>query len=94
MDKFIVPQHLDEPARIALWTIDEVVIFIIPFLLFLFVIDAPLVGVVISAAMSFSLRKLKGDNGYQYFYQMIYWYLPCGLNLKATPPSYIRTYVG
>lgn len=94
MDKFSIPKYLDEPARIALWTVDEVIAFVIPFLIFLVVIDAPLIGVIFSAAMSFLLRKLKGDNGYQYFYLMIYWYLPFGLNLKVTPPSCIRVYIG
>jgi len=94
MDKYAIPQHLDEPARVMLWTVDEVIIFTIPFMLFLFVVDAPLTGLVVSATLAFMLRKIKGDSGYQYFYQMIYWYLPFGLTLKATPPSHVRTYIG
>lgn len=94
MDKFTIPQHLDEPARVILWTVDEVITFIVPFMLFLFVIDAPLTGLIFSSGMSFMLRKLKGECGYQKLYQLVYWYFPPVLALKATPPSNIRNYIG
>lgn len=93
MDKYYIPQHLDAPFRIALLTMDELLVFFVPFIV-LFWVDAMLIGVTIGACLVIALKKIKGEEGQAYLSQLIYWYLPTIYIHKVTPPSYIRYWIG
>ena len=94
MDKYYIPQHLDEPFRLILWTLDEFVVFLAPFVLCLFFLNSPLIGLFIGACLLFGLKRLKGEQGHYFIYNLAYWYCPVFIRLKATPPSYQRTLLG
>lgn len=57
MDKYRIPQHLDMPLKIIIWTVDEVILFLIPFLCCLLMLDAPLTGFIMGAACVMGLKK-------------------------------------
>ena len=94
MDKYRTPQYLDEPLRIMLLTIDELVVFILPFLLALLLFNQPVLGGVIGGVLVFILKKIKGEQGHYFVYNLIYWYLPQMVRFKVTPPSYLRMLLG
>lgn len=89
-----MPQHLDEPFKIILWTIDELIALACPIVLFMFIFDKPLIGLVLGGMCLFGLKKIKGEQGHYFLYHMIYWYLPNIFGLKKTPPSHIREWIG
>lgn len=94
MDKYSIPQHLDTPFKIILWTWDEVIAFSIPFFsLFLF-LNAPLTAVGVGGSLVMLLKKMKGEEGHYFLAHMAYWHLPPFVMYKATPPSYIREILG
>ena len=94
MDKYYIPQHLDMPFKIILWTLDEVVIFMVPFMTLFFLFNAPISGVVCGIVLVAMLKKLKGEEGHYFLAHIAYWYLPPLVHYKATPHSYIRQYLG
>lgn len=94
MDKYYIPQHLDTPRRIALLTMDELLVFAIPFGVLFWVDNAILLGSIIGASLVACLKKLKGEEGQAYIWQLLYWYLPPIFIYKVTPPSYLRQWIG
>jgi len=94
MEQYHIPQHLDEPFRLILWTLDEFLVFFAPFILFLLFLNSPLIGLAIGAGLLFGLKKIKGEQGHYFLYNLLYWYAPFLMPLKATPPSYQRTFLG
>jgi conjugal transfer pilus assembly protein TraL len=94
MDPYHIPQHLDEPFKLILWTLDEFIVFLTPFIVFLLFLNSPLFGLCIGAGLLFGLKRIKGDQGHYFLYNLLYWYCPFFIFLKATPPSYQRTLLG
>lgn len=92
---YYVPRHLDDPAKLLWWDIDE----------FLTAIGGLAVGMTAgSLALSILcavggvllLSRIKAGGGPGYVKRLCYWYCDGSqtLGLKRTPPSYIREYVG
>lgn len=94
MDKNHVPQHLDEPMRIILWTIDELIVFIAPFFILLWVFNQTILGVALGIFLVLGLRKIKGEQGHYFLFSIMYWHLPVAVRFKATPPSFYREFLG
>jgi conjugal transfer pilus assembly protein TraL len=93
-DKYQLPQHLDEPYKIFLWTLDEVFVFVIPVLLGLLLFNTPVIGVLIGITFAYAVKKLKGEEGAFYIHHLLYWYWPPFIPFRVIPPSYIRQWVG
>lgn len=89
-----MPQHLDAPMRIVIWTMDEFFLLAVPFVTGLLVFNQPLVGLVLGLLSSLLLKKLKGDKGIAAIYHAVYWVLPPVTRLKVIPPSYQRCFSG
>jgi conjugal transfer pilus assembly protein TraL len=92
--KYRIPQHLDNPMKIILWTIDEFLIFLIPFAILMFGLNSPITGVVMGGLLMMGLKYIKGEQGHYFMYNLMYWYLPPVFILSKTPPSYIRIWIG
>jgi len=92
--KYYIPRYIDEPAKVILWTIDEFVVFVIPFFTLFFYFDAPITAVMIGVSLVFLLKKIKGEQGHHFLLHVAYWYLPEIIKLKQTPPSHLRSLVG
>jgi len=94
MDKYYIPQYLDEKDRILIFTPLEALALVICLVLgvatkhlFLFLFIAGLIFYLLRKADQGSMsKKLK---------EYVYWYMPAPLStLKSFPPSYIREYLG
>lgn len=92
-DKYYIPQHIDQPMRIYLLTIDEFILLVTTVITG-FLIDQMLVGFIASIAIVYWLKKAKGEQGHYYLLNLMYWYLPDLVKFKITPPSHIREYLG
>jgi type IV conjugative transfer system protein TraL len=94
MDKYYIPKSLDEPFRIYLLTIDEFILLLLPILIFGFILNELMLGLLIGLSGLFAVKKLKGEQGHFYLANLAYWYLPPLIKFHVTPPSYIKHYLG
>lgn len=91
---YMVYQHLDDPELIALWTIDEFLVLVVPFL-FGLLFRQPLIGAVISYACYWGLKRLKAGKTLSWAYGLLHWYLSPVVSLsKGVPPSNFKVMVG
>lgn len=88
LDKHSILQHINNPAKILFWKMDEGVSFLLPFAL-LCLAGSPLIGVVVAVAVFNIYKKLKvGLEGS--IAQVKYWYLPSRKkDYKCYVPSYV-----
>lgn len=93
-DSHYIPASLDAPARFALLTMDEAVLFFTPLLVLGFLCNALLTGFLLGAVGVMVLKKLKGGRGHYYALHWLYWHYPTLLRLKFTPSSSDRDYIG
>ena len=89
-----IPQTLDEPFKLMLWTLDECLAFLAPFLICMLGLNSPVWGMITGAGAIFAIKKLKGEQGHYFMYHWLYWHFPLLMRLKATPPSYWRELIG
>lgn len=93
-DKFVIPSHLDDPELIGLWTLDEFLAMVAPFIWGI-LSQHIIIGIAFGGAGWWGLRKAKAGRTASWLLHLAYWYLPSGLTgLKATPPSYLRLMAG
>lgn len=92
--KYYLPKKLDEPFRLYILTIDELIILIAPILIIGFIYSQIAISFLIGIGGLTLLKKFKGEQGQYYLVHLVYWYLPNLIQYKATPPSYIREYIG
>ena len=92
--KYHIPQHLDEPFKIILWTVDEICVLLIPFVLSMVLFNVPLIGLLTGVGLMFILKKIKGEQGHYFIFNVMYWYLPSVMRFRAIPPSHLREWIG
>ena len=93
-DPYTIPQTLDEPLRIMLLTVDELLVFAVPLLLLGFVCNALLLGFLVGAGGVALLKKGKGEQGQRYGLHLLYWHYPSLCVLRGAPSSFPRSYRG
>lgn len=90
----VIPRYLDEPERVLFWTMDELLILLVPIFVGI-ACDFAALGLFVGIAGVALYSRLKARIGEHFFSGVLYWYLPPWLSrFKATPPSYIREYIG
>jgi conjugal transfer pilus assembly protein TraL len=93
-DKYLVPQRLDDPERIGLWTLDEFLGLGLPFAWGI-LSQHILIGIMLALGAWFALRKAKAGRASSWVIHAAYWYLPGSfVRLRSTPPSYCRLLAG
>jgi len=92
--QYKIPRYLNEPKRFVIFTIDELIGFMAALILFGWVLNALVVGLVIGSAIVAGLKKLKGEQGLTRLYALIYWYLPPIFPYRCLPASHQRHWVG
>ena len=84
-DKYVIPTHLDDPELIGLWTLDEFLAMVIPFVWGI-LSQHILIGMLLSGAGWWGLRKAKAGRATSWLLHLAYWHLPAGFTgLRATP---------
>ena len=95
-DDYYVPAHLDAPARMFFWDMDEFMAMMGPLGVGIF-IHQLILGVVMGLIAAKLIKGLKAGRGRGIMAQALYWYLPSDKvfsNFKRTPHSHIREFVG
>jgi len=94
MDKYYIPQKLDAPFKIAFFTLSEIAIVIIPFIVVAFIFQKQLLALAVSVTSYILMKKMRGEENHHFYKHFIYWHFPPLAFYKATPPSYIREIIG
>ncbi|MBP9777631.1 MAG: type IV conjugative transfer system protein TraL [Rickettsiaceae bacterium] len=91
-NKFYIPKHIDEPARIIFFSVDEFVLVVIVAGLF-FMFGHELVAIVLSVATYFGYKHLKQKESSAYVQRMLYWHAGFGAS-HHIPKAAMRKYKG
>jgi conjugal transfer pilus assembly protein TraL len=94
MDEYYIPKHLDTPKKYLIFTIDEVIIISVLFLIFVFVLKQNLLAIIVCGLSFHGLRKLKGEKTPHYLLHLAYWHLPPFFKFRQIPPSYKKRFLG
>ena len=94
MDEYFIPQYLDEPYKIALLTIDEIIALVGPTVAGLLIFNSPIYGLLIGMTAVGLLKKFKGEEGHYYLLHLLYWHFPTIFRLRTTPSSDVREILG
>lgn len=93
-DRYVIPRHLDAPELIGLWTVDEFIAMMVPFVWGI-LSQHILVGLVSALGAWFGLKKAKAGRATSWVLHCAYWYLPSSfVGMKLTPPSHCRLLAG
>jgi conjugal transfer pilus assembly protein TraL len=94
MERYAIPKHLDDPELIGLWTLDEFLVMIIPFvsgIMFQHIV----LGLLAAIGFWLSYRKIRAGRSMSWILHFGYWYLPGEFfGLKSFPPSHLRVLAG
>lgn len=98
MQKYLIPRYLDEPAKVLIFTMDEIAAIVVCGLAGLYLAHF-LPGVLAGLGLVAALRRLKRGGGINILLYLAYWRLPPAfgrgvLGLRATPPSCARLFAG
>ena len=92
--KYKTPQYLSEPYRLILFTLDEVFVGVATLYLFGFVCGYILISIVMTSLFLFLMKRMKGNEGPSFYIHLFYWFFSLSPKLRATPPSWIREFLG
>lgn len=92
MEAYLIPKRLDEPERLAFWTIDEALVLFVPPCIGMLA-GWMFTGLVLGIGSYLVLRKLKGNGSVNIARFVLYWFLPPIFGFQVTPPSAVRRYV-
>jgi type IV conjugative transfer system protein TraL len=90
--RHVILNFVDTPLKLLFWTIPEVMMFIVPVLIGLFVSQLML-GCVIMFVCLWLYKLYCRNFGKGELQSVIYWYLPANQRLKRMPASFIREYL-
>jgi len=93
-----IPRTLDDPARVLWWEADQAIL-VSAFVVFGMVIGSFLTGAVVGTVLGWLYGKSKSGKHKAFAIHALYWHLPSSavkaiLNLRRTPPSDYREFVG
>jgi type IV conjugative transfer system protein TraL len=94
MDKHYIPQQLDAPFKIAIFTLFDLAVLLIPFFVIAFWFQRQVTALIVSGVLFVLLKNMKGDEDHHFFKHFFYWHFPSLGFYKATPPSHIREILG
>lgn len=92
--RYKTPQYLGEPYRLIVFTIDEVLAAIITVYVVGSVCNLMVTSLFLTVFVLYVLRNIKGNEGPSFYVHIGYWYFSLSPKMAATPPSWIREYLG
>ena len=95
IENYYIPRRLDDPDRFFIWTIDELGMICVPFLVGI-LWGYIAIGVIAGLILCIGWRRVKGADGINHAIHLLYWHLPMSglLSLRVTPPSHFRFFAG
>lgn len=92
--KYNTPQFLNEPYRLIIFTLDEVFVAVITIYMIGVVCGFIVTSLLLTGAFLFLMKRMKGNEGPYFYIHLFYWYFSLSPKLRATPPSWIRAFLG
>lgn len=92
MDKYYIPKHIDDPARIVFFTIDEAALIAFVMIVSL-ALGYELIGLLLAIAAYYFYKTLKGKEGPAFIKKYMYWNFNLG-SRHLIPSASIRKYKG
>jgi conjugal transfer pilus assembly protein TraL len=93
-DRYRIPATLDDPEKLAFWTLDEFVLLVGGFMLGI-VLGRFVEGILAGFAGVFVIKRFKRGESLQVLRFAAYWYLPSGLfSFERTLASHKRELAG
>lgn len=92
--RYNTPQYLNEPYRLIIFTVDEVFVAVMTIYLLGSVCGFIVSSLVIASALIYFMKRMKGNEGPYYYVHLFYWFFGISPKLRATPPSWIREFLG
>lgn len=92
--KYKTPQYLNEPYRLIIFTLDEVFLAVTTVYILGFACGFMVFSLFLTAFLLFLMKRIKGNEGPYFYVHLLYWYFSMSPTLRATPPSWIREFLG
>ncbi|HAT8853901.1 TPA: type IV conjugative transfer system protein TraL [Legionella pneumophila] len=92
--KYKTPQYLNEPYRLIIFTLDEVMVAALTLYVFGAVCGFFVTSLILTCAFLFLMKRMKGNEGPYFYIHLFYWFFSLSPKLRATPPSWIRSFLG
>lgn len=92
--KYKTPQYLSEPYRLIIFTVDELVLAVAIIYILGFCCGFMMFSLVLTIVLVAVMKRVKGNEGPYFYVHILYWYFSISSRLKATPPSWIREFLG
>ena len=92
--KYKTPQFLNEPYRLIIFTLDEVFVAVLTMYIFGAVCGFILGAMALTSVLLFLMKRMKGNEGAYFYLRIFYWFFSVSPKLRATPPSWIRAFLG
>lgn len=93
-EKYKTPQFLNEPYRLIIFTLDEVIVAVITLYIVGAICGFIVTSLVLTAALLFLMKRMKGNEGPYFYIHLFYWFFSLSPKLRSTPPSWIREFWG
>ena len=90
--RYYIAKHIDEPARIVFFTIDEFLVLMSVFMT-CYVLGHEILGVLFAAIAYLAYSKFKKQESSAFMQRRLYWFLSAGSMCKI-PSSFIKKYKG
>lgn len=90
--KYYIPKYIDEPFKVVIFTIDEVVL-ILTIMLIAFIVGHEIIGIAVSTAGCALYRKLKAQESSAFIRRYIYWHFNFGSS-NVLPKSSTKKFKG
>lgn len=92
--KYKTPQFLNEPYRLIIFTIDEVIVAVLTMYVIGGVCGFIVSSLFLTGLFLFLMKRMKGNEGHYFYIHLFYWYFSLSPKLRSTPPSWVRDFLG
>ena len=92
--KYKTPQFLNEPYRLIVFTLDEVIVAVLTVYIVGAMCGFIVTSLFLTGALLFLMKRMKGNEGPYFYIHLFYWFFSLSPKLRSTPPSWIREFLG
>ena len=90
--KYYIPKYIDEPFKVVIFTIDEVVL-ILAIMMIAFIVGYVIIGIAVTTVCCALYRKLKAQESSAFIRRYIYWHYNFGSS-NVLPKSSTKKFKG
>ncbi len=91
-----IPSKLNAPAKFIWWTMDVVIVTVVPIYFLGILLKMPITGFALGLGMGYLFSRLKSRTHPNFLMHLWYWAMPSGvlgIKTKSLPESHKRNYI-